>query len=160
MGPQPRRRLSRRPPLPLITSGSRCFFGAIASQLLNGAAIDPRVNYEIPAIAAVRTALTRGAGIARPAAASSPTQTSPSPGHRHSLKRPGWPTCSDDDPTLTATRCTTSPSTRSEPLSPPHRNAPTMSEPPVLYGPSGPEPRPGRWRAALDDQFMDHSLDS
>jgi len=52
------------PPLPLITWGPRCFFGAVAGRLLNAAAIDHRVSYELPTIAAVRTALTSGAGIA------------------------------------------------------------------------------------------------
>ena len=51
-------------PLPLITWGPRCFFGTLASQLLSASDIDHRVNYELPTIAAVRTALTSGAGIA------------------------------------------------------------------------------------------------
>jgi DNA-binding transcriptional LysR family regulator len=52
------------PPLPLVTWGPRCFFGTLASQLLSASAIDHRINYELPTIAAVRTALTSGAGIA------------------------------------------------------------------------------------------------
>jgi DNA-binding transcriptional LysR family regulator len=52
------------PRLPLITWGPRCFFGTLASRLLTSADIDHTVNYELPTIAAVRTALTNGAGIA------------------------------------------------------------------------------------------------
>lgn len=52
------------PPLPLITWGPRCFFGSLAGQLLTTAGIDHRITYELPTIAAVRTALTNGAGIA------------------------------------------------------------------------------------------------
>lgn len=52
------------PRLPLITWGPRCFFGTLASQLLSASGIGHRVNYELPTIAAVRTALTNGAGIA------------------------------------------------------------------------------------------------
>jgi len=52
------------PRLPLITWGPRCFFGTLASRLLTDADIDHTVSYELPTIAAVRTALTNGAGIA------------------------------------------------------------------------------------------------
>ncbi len=52
------------PPLPLVTWGPRCFFGTLASQLLTTDGVDHTVSYELPTIAAVRTALTNGAGIA------------------------------------------------------------------------------------------------
>lgn len=52
------------PPLPLITWGSRCFYGALACRLLSAAGIEHRVSFELPTIAAVHTALVHGAGIA------------------------------------------------------------------------------------------------
>jgi len=91
------------PRLPFMTSVPRCFFGAIAANS----------STEPPSTLASTTKFPP-----------SPRSVQPSPGHRHSLNRPGWPTCSDDDPTLTATRCTTSPFTRSEP-----RFAPTSECP-------------------------------
>jgi len=51
-------------PLPLVTWGPRCFFGTLASRLLTANDIDHTISYELPTIAAVRTALTNGAGIA------------------------------------------------------------------------------------------------